>query len=146
MWNIRARYCRCSIVRRMYCVPKYSFADPKFIGGDRRKARLTHPAPIPTPLQTETSILGRQSASVSICSSFKTMDFDPPLRKAPNPPAADSRVRGRNHQTRTWSCPSWWKIDVSAVLAGVRRLDWNANRGRCRTRRRAATAPGRASP
>ena len=26
--NIRTRYCRCSIFRLMYCVAKYSHADP----------------------------------------------------------------------------------------------------------------------
>jgi len=66
----------------MYCVPKYSLDDPKFFGGDRRKVPLTHPAPVP-PLQIEPSILGRQSASVSICSSLRMMDFDPPPRMAP---------------------------------------------------------------
>jgi len=66
----------------MYCVANYSVADPKFFGGDRRKAPLTHPAPDPSPLLTETSILGRESASVSICSSFRTMDFHQRLKVA----------------------------------------------------------------
>jgi len=57
------------IVGLMYCVPKDGLADPKFLVGDRRKTQLTHPAPVP-PMQIEPSILGRQSASVSIFSSL----------------------------------------------------------------------------